>query len=585
MEKKVSIKHALLVICLLLSLVISACTKSKPNTVESVSPNTSTDVSKLLDPNMDPVKDGFGKYSPAIEVTTVQTNNGVATSLKNGDTIENNIYTRTWADTLGINMKFKWTAPAEQADEKMNLMLSGGDLPDFFSVTPSQFQKLVSTGQLADISQVLKDYASKYTKQYLTGDYAGLLDGVTANGKVYGIPNGASYTDSGNMLWTRSDELDKAGLAIPKTVAELDKILEAFKSQDLDGTGQKLRYPIALADANIPATAWGVGDAFFNMFHAYPNIWVLDSKGNLEDGMFGQEYRGNTRQALLKLQDYYKKGYIHPDFATMNSDKYNEMITNGQSAITFSGLWDAWFPLNLTLDKNPKAKWLPSTIPSVDDKLAKSSVTAAFVIGINVAKKGVKNPEALVKMANLYHSLNNDPKTMQFGKYNTDPVDNSGIFQVYPMPVYDPSFNYEAFQAVSNAFKTGKTTDMSEAFLSFYKQSKAYADTSDKAGFPSYLSYTDKGSLAVVDDYIKRKAFQMNEYTTLPTQAMNDNAPIIKKAYDVMFLNVVKGGNISLYDDFLKEYDSLYAANVDPGVNKWFADKNKVSIQKWFDNK
>jgi putative aldouronate transport system substrate-binding protein len=566
--------------------VVSACTKKAPEAVVTNSTNQNVDISKLLDPAAEPAKGSEGKYSPAIEVTTVHTNNGVAaTNLKNGDTIENNIYTRTWEETLGIKLKYKWTSPAEQGEEKMNLMLTGGDLPDFFYVSPSQFEKLTSTGQLEDITQVLKDYASKYTKQYLTGDYLGLLEGVTKNGKVYGIPNGQTYHDSGSMLWMRSDNIEKAGLTLPKTVAELDKILEAFKSQDLNGTGQKERYPIALADANMNSVNWGIGDAFFNMFHSYPNIWVMDSKGNLEEGMFGLEHRDNTRKALLKLQEYYKKGYIHPDFATFNDDKRNEMIVDGRSAITFSGLWDAWWPLNLNLDKNPNAKWLPVAIPSIDDKIAKSSVPAASVLGINVARKGVKNPEALVKMANLYHDLNNNPKTMQFGKYNTDPVDNSGIFLAYSMPVYNPSFNYEAFQTVSGAFKTGETKDMSEAFLSFYKQAKAYADTNDKAGFPAYLSYTDKGSLAVVDSYIKNKAFQMNEYTAMPIQEMNDNAPIIKKAFDVMFLNVVKGGDISLYDDFLKQFDALYAASVDPVVNKWFAAKNKESIQKWFESK
>jgi putative aldouronate transport system substrate-binding protein len=138
---------------------------------------------------------------------------------------------------------------------------------------------------------------------------------------------------------------------------------------------------------------------------------------------------------------------------------------------------------------------------------------------------------------------------------------------------------------VSNAFKKGKADGLPEAYDLFYKQAKTYADSNDKAGFPSYLSYTDQGSLAIVDGYIKQKAFQMNEYTAMPTQEMIDNAPIIKKAYDVMFLNVVKGGDISQYDDFLKQYDALYASAVYPGINKWFEAKNKDSIQKWFKNK
>lgn len=595
MCKKLLPKVILLILCLVLLLAITACggsTKDSPSDVGKSSQVTQKDssskpagLSTLLDPNAEPAKDPFGKYSPTIEATTIHTFNEVANNLKNGDTIENNIYTRTWEEKLGIKLIYKWTSPGTQSEEKMNLMIASGDLPDFFYVSPSQFEKLSSTGQLEDITQALADYSSKYTKKYLTGDYAGLLEGVTKNEKVYGVPNGQTYHDSGWMLWMRSDWLEKAGLALPKTVGELDGILEAFKNKDLDGAGQKEKYPIPLADANISSTFWGIGDAFFNMFHSYPNIWVMNSKGELENGMFGPEFRENTRNALIKLQEYYKKGYIHPDFATFDDTKYNEMLVDNKSGVVFGGLWDAWWPLNLNIEKNPDAQWLPVATPSSNGKIAKTSVTAAMNLGISVARKGVKNPEALVKMCNLFHDLNNNPETMRFGEFNTDPVDNAGIFLTYPMLIYNPSFNYEAYQVIGNAFKTGATEGMSEAQALFYKQAKAYANSKDKAGFPSYLSYTDKGSLAVVDDYIKRKAFQMNEYTAMPTQEMQDNAPIIKKAYDEMFLKVVMGGDIGLYDEFLKQFDTIYAANVNQGVNTWFKAKNSQSIQKWFESK
>lgn len=584
MCKKKTAKLVSLTLSLLLPLSLAACKGSTPSSSSSVDkPTTSNqkvDISKLLDPNAEPKKDPFGKYDPAIEITTIHTNNEVANSLKNGDTIESNVYTRTWQEKLGIKMTYKWTSPASQGEEKLNLMLTSGDLPDFFSVTPAQFEKLVAAGQLEDLTQVLQDYASKYTKRYLTGDYAGLLDSVTKDGKVYGIPNGQSYTDSGSMLWMHEDWLQKAGLTVPKTVADLDKILEAFKTQDLDGSGTANKYPIVTGHPT-----WGMSDAFYNMFHSYPNIWVENSKGELEDGMFGSEQRDNTKKALLKLQEYYKKGYIHPDFDTIDDAKYNEMLVNGQSGVIFGGMWDAWWPLNLTLEKNPNAKWEPVAIPSADDKIAKCSVSSNITLNINVARKGVKNPEALVKMENLFHDLNNNPETMDFGKYNTDPVDNSGIFLLYPMLIYNPSFNYEAYKQITEANKAGSKGNMCGAFSLFYDQAKAYADKNDKAGFPSYLTYTDKGSEAIVNDYMTRKAFQMNEYTANPTQEMIDNAPIIKKAWDEMFIKVVKGGDIGLYDAFIKQYDTIYAASVNPGVNKWFKAKNSESIQKWYENK
>ncbi|REE86549.1 putative aldouronate transport system substrate-binding protein [Paenibacillus taihuensis] len=592
MKKNYGVKLASLTLILSLSVSLAACGNNNggnnANTSNSGSSNSgnngTTETKPLLDPNAEPAKDPFGKFSPAIEVTTVHTDNGVAKNAIDGMTIEKNIYTQTWEDKLGIKLKYNWTAPNSQAEEKMNLMIASGDLPDFMYVSPQQFEKLVSTGQLEDMTEEVQDYATKYMKKYLTGDYAGLLDSVTRNGKIYGIPNGMTYHDQGNMLWIREDDLKKAGLSEPKSVADLDKVLEAFKNNDYDNKKND-KYPIPLADANLTSNNWGIGNAFFNMFHSYPDIWIKNSKGELENGMFGEESRENTRKALLKLQEYYKKGYIHPDFATLDDTKYNEQVINSQSTVVFGGMWDAWWPLNQILPENPNAKWEPVGIPSADDQPGKSSVTATLLLGVNVAKKGVKNPEALVKMENLFHDLNNNPDTMQFGKYNTDPKSGFGVFTLYPMHMYNPSFNYEGFQAVEKAMTDGQGDKLPEAYKTFYDQAKAYQDKNDANGFPPYLTYTSKGSEGVVDQYIKEKRFEMNEYTAMPTQNMLDNAPIIKKAWDVMFLNVVKGADIKEYDDFLAQYDALYGSVVTPEVNDWFKAKNSESIQQWFDEK
>ena len=55
-----------------------------------------------------------------------------------------------------------------------------------------------------------------------------------------------------------------------------------------------------------------------------------------------------------------------------------------------------------------------------------------------VATKGCEHPEALVKMTNLYHDLNNNPETMEFNTFNTDPTDNNQPFLMYPLPILQP---------------------------------------------------------------------------------------------------------------------------------------------------
>lgn len=601
-----SVKRLLaLALCILILLGAAACSQQeeKKDPLSSTSQtagetsaaNTGGAKTAVLDENAEPAQDPFGKYDPAIELTTIHTSNDSAFWFPEGDSIDSNIYTRTWEEKLGIKYKFLWTSPGAQAPDKMNIMLSSGDIPDVMSVNRKDFEKIYRAGLVEDLTQPLINYASKYTKKYLTGEYSGILDAVTRDGKYYGIPNATSYQDFSNMLWIRADWLKKLNLQNPKNLTELEAIMEAFVKNDPDGNSKNDTYAIALADANMNANSasftgdmqyWGIGDAFFNMFHVYPNLWVKNAKGELENGIFGAEYRDKTRNAISKLKEYYAKGYINPDFATYDSAKYQEDLFNDRAGIIFGSLWEAYWPLVLHKDKNPDADWVPVAIPSVDGEPAKTGNNNAIINNILVARKGIKNPEALVKMANLYHDLNNNPETMQFGKYNTDPADNNQIFLAYPLPIYNPSFNYEGYQAISDAIKTGDESKLCEAYKLFYSQAKSYMSTGDKAGWPPYRSYTADGSLNIIAGYLKDKLMQFNEYTPEPTESMIENGPTIKKTYDEMFLSVVMGNaDISQYDSFLSQYDSVYDSVVTKEVNNWFAAKGKVSIQDSFDKK
>ena len=536
-----------------------------------------------LDPNAEPAQDPLGKYDPPISVTMVHTANDGAFWFPAGDDINSNVYTRRWEETLGIKYSFLWTCPGSQGEEKMNVMIASGDLPDFFAVNRKQFEMLYKAGMLEDLTGAIEQYASKYTKKYLTGQYASLLDVATRDGKTYGLTNGFTYHDTCQMIWIRADWLKKLGLETPKTLADLEVIMDAFVNKDPDGNGANDTYAVAAAGANPTSIVWGLNPSFFNMFHVYPNQWAVEGTDKLQNAMFGPDYRERTRTALLKLQEYYQKGYFHPDFATYDDEMMRQDLFNDKAGIVFMDLWGAYWPLVLHLDMNPNADWVPVPIVSCDDQPAKTSNNMYFVNNIIVAKKGVEHPEAAVKMANLYHDLNNNPETMEFSVYNTDPVDNNQIFLAYPLLIYNPSFNYEGYLAISEAMKTGDTSGLCAAYKMFYEQAIAFRDNKDKSGFPAYRSYTDDGCLGVQNYYMKNKLMQMNEYDGDTTDLMLENDSILKKAWDTMFLTVAMGGDISEYDAFLKLYDEIYAPTVGAEMTAWFQAKGAKSIQAAFE--
>jgi len=536
-----------------------------------------------LDPAAEPAQDPYGKYDPAIEITLVHPYNDSAFWFPAGDDINNNVYTRRWEETLGIKYRFLWTSPGSQAEEKTNVMIASGDLPDFYSANRKQFEMLLKAGMLEDLTDEIEQYATPYTKKYLTGEYAGLLDVATRDGKTYGLTNGFAYHDTCQMIWIRADWLEKLGLDTPKTLADLEAVMDAFVTKDPDGNGADDTYAIAAASANLGSGYWGFSPSYFNMFHVYPNQWALKGEKELQSAMFGTDYREGTRAAILKLQEYYQRGYLHPDFAIYDDAMMQQDIFNDRCGILFTELWGAYWPLVMHLDINPEADWVPVPIVSYDDKPGKTSNSMYSVNNILVAKKGTAHPEALVKMANLYHDLNNNPEKMEFEVYNTDPVDNNQIFLAYPLLIYNPSFNYEGYIAISDALKTGDTSALCPAYKMFYEQAVAFRDTKDKSGFPAYRSYTEAGSLGVQSYYMQEKLMQMNEYDGDVTDLMLQHDPTIKKAFDSMFLEIAMGADISGYDEFLKLYDEFYVPTVGAEINEWFAAKDYKSFQAAFD--
>jgi putative aldouronate transport system substrate-binding protein len=361
-------------------------------------------------------------------------------------------------------------------------------------------------------------------------------------------------------------------------VDELEAFMEAVKNRNPTGLPPSQTFPLAVQGSNQGAGDYILGWAYWWMFNSYPfypSVWYRNSKGELEHGMFGEESRLRTRQALEKAREFYRKGYISPSFGTDDFDQKVENLVQGKAAIDFGSVWDSWWPLPLTLNTNPGADWLPIPLPQGGSAPAALAGDRVGIQGILVTCKGSKYPEALVKMSNLFIDLNEDPAKMEFNLYNTDPQDNNQIFGVYPLVIHNPAFNLDALRDITEAQNTGDASKLCEAFKTFYDQGMAYANNKDASGWPSYRSYLKDGSsLAVVKDYMDRGMVVYNEYTAEPTGFMIENEPTVKKLFDVMAVGVISGAlDMDEYDRFTAQWDSLYGNTATREVNDWYRNK------------
>ncbi|MFE5324387.1 extracellular solute-binding protein [Paenibacillus sp. NPDC056579] len=154
----------------------------------------------------------------------------------NIEDLNTNEFTKWYENKTNIHVD--WTVvPTTAKDEKLQVTLAGGDLPDVFmnaGISSSQLVALGSQGVFLPLNDLIDKYApnikrvmeetASYSKPYF---YA-------QDGNIYGLPNMGEVVHSTmpRKLWINKAWLDKLGLQVPTTTDELYNVLKAFKAMD-----------------------------------------------------------------------------------------------------------------------------------------------------------------------------------------------------------------------------------------------------------------------------------------------------------------------------------------------------------------
>ncbi|MCL6457560.1 MAG: extracellular solute-binding protein [Gorillibacterium sp.] len=381
-------------ILLAATLLLTACSnssKSAPSSTEA-STASATQASVTASPVLDPM----AKYEPAIEVKLARPSNQ-AWKYPTGDSLDNNIWSREYLDKLGIKVTTDWTAEAGPTgyDQKMNVAIASGSLPDMFSVTATQLKQLADAGQLADLTEIFDQYATPLTKQMMNSDGGLGLNTAKFDGKLLALPGIGATFYGPKLLWIRTDWLKKLNLPEPKTMQDVFAISDAFTNKDPDGNSKSDSFGLGLSK-DLYNGGVALLDGFANGFHAYPWIWVKNDDGSVSYGSTSPQMKA----ALGKLQELYKSGQIDKEFGVKDSGKIGESAAANKLGMFFGESWMPYYPLLDAMKQNPGMEWKPFLIPSIDDKPAKGG--ASFPTNSYVAiRKGFEHPEAIVKLMNI----------------------------------------------------------------------------------------------------------------------------------------------------------------------------------------
>jgi putative aldouronate transport system substrate-binding protein len=502
----------------------------------------------------------FGKYDPPIEITAVKNLGAGNLLFPQGDSIDNNVWTRYYEEVLGIKLRYTWTTNEQQYAQKVNISITSNDIPDIMVVNNVQLKMMYENGQARDMTTILPEYLAPFTRDVIYQDNGDAIKSATFDGKLYAIPLTGFGLGNAMVLWVRTDWLSKLGLSIPTTPQQFLALADAFTNRDPDGNGRKDTFGLAIYK-DLFEGGFACLEGFFNMYGAYPHIWV-PSGNNLEFG----SVQPAAKTALGVLQDMYSRGLIDPEFGVKDAPKVAEDVMAGRFGLMFGQFWNAAW-INSGKVANPTMEWVPVSIPfSAAGKAQIPFGTTSYA----VLSATSRNPEAAIKMLNLQLEKSYGA-TAESTRFNITP-DGFGPYAYTPLAVEPGMKNFDAAVAVTDAINRRDPSKLNEEQLNYYEMSlKSLSGDHDNNNWHQLKMFGPGGSLTVMRGYWDSGKAQADQFFGVPTPTMTEKLSTLNKQVLTDYTGIILGAPLDAgWDSFVRNFGTLGGTQMTAEVNEWY---------------
>ncbi|MCL2828655.1 MAG: extracellular solute-binding protein [Oscillospiraceae bacterium] len=491
---------ALLLATLMIVSFFAACTNDTPavDTPATEAPTVDTPATPGadLEPTREhvppPEGDWMTPFDRPVKILAAA-EQGLNWFFQDGDDINNNPWTRLYAEYLNVHVEFEWTTTVDEIETRLNLAIAAGNLPDVFHIPrtadPRLFHELQSQGMLLDLTDAYRNYASQRIRDHeLVDPYT--IQGFTVDGRIYGIPRYYyGQIDQPWHMWFRKDWYEAAGSPEIRTVADLENLMRTFMN-DFGAS-----YGIAV-DSDLEwlfRTAPMFG-AYIGNIHNNEYFWRADETGRLRPGIAFPEFL----VALEYWQNWFAEGFISPDFMTMDPwGRGQEDIVNGLVGVQCWWQWWGWAngPSIVGLQNND-AYFIPFNLPTLDGSTPARGQIFFPNTGVTVASANFQNPAALMKVISLvdhYVFSADTPMTPADIDYFMGEGREHAMTQIFQ--IIDPHADLTQFQYVLRALETGDDSELfTGGMMSKFRESRAWLDEQDPHGLGAFLQMGFAGS-------------------------------------------------------------------------------------------
>ena len=410
----------------------------------------------------------YGAYPELVTYTLGQMSGANNSNLPDGNTYEDNAYTRYLKKILNIQNENVYMESEDRYDEFVNILIKDQTLPDVLVISDREMLKeLVENDLVEDLTEAYQNCTSQRIKEMFESYGSGLLESVKFDGKLMAIPE--TVTDHGpRLMWLRKDWIDELGLEEPETLEDAFDIVEAFV-QNRMGTSEG-EEPVGLVcDTDLvgsTSSSYSV-DPVFDKFRSSPRKWI-NQNGEIVYGSVTEE----TKKALSYLHELYERGVLDQNFALRAQNNLRDLVVNGKCG-AFFGLW--WTPNNPLMDayeNNKDAEWKPYYLQEVDWQNIYASFRDSKYV---VVRKGYEHPEIVMKIISVLFDYS------RYAAEDADEVNDYFALNVDPTArplVINVDYNEATFQITKDilAVMSGKRKEstLSEIAKSYYNAAEKY---------------------------------------------------------------------------------------------------------------
>lgn len=245
-------------------------------------------------------------------------------------TADNKIYKKI-KDELGVTFKFEFLAGDK--NQKLGVMIAGGDYPDMISADT----KLTAAGAVIPLEDIIEEHAPNLKKHF--EKYWNQMKDPN-DGHIYYLPNYGAYNGevsdtyySGPAFWIQKAILKEFNYPTPKTLDEYFDLIAKYKEKypTIDGTPT-----IGFEILNYDWKNWGLLNAPQHLI-GHPNDGGVVVKDGVGEIFADKDYAKDYYKKLNEIND---KGLLDKEAFTQNYDQYMAKLSSGAVLGMFDQHWN-----------------------------------------------------------------------------------------------------------------------------------------------------------------------------------------------------------------------------------------------------